>query len=152
MYARRISTCARPETSGGPYGRSTPSVFAWEMRYNGASGASSRAANNHPRRDPMIGFRSRFLLVVAVTVGLAAAAWAEGIFPVNDAGVGNWVFDQPSVVASGSTLHLAFVGNDAAGALNIDGTANTSLDTRLYYAAVNGGADFRNKACLLYTS
>jgi hypothetical protein len=94
----------------------------------------------------MIGFRSRFLLVIAATVGLAAAAWAEGIFPVNDTGVGNWVFDQPSVVASGSTLYLAFVGNDAAGALNIDGTANTSLNTRLYYAAVNGGADFKNKA------
>ncbi|HEX7523883.1 MAG TPA: hypothetical protein VF357_06755 [Candidatus Deferrimicrobium sp.] len=94
----------------------------------------------------MIGFRSRFLLVIAATVGLAAAAWAEGIFPVNNTGVGNWVFDQPSVVASGSTLYLAFVGNDAAGALNIDGTANTSLNTRLYYAAVNGGADFKNKA------
>jgi hypothetical protein len=88
----------------------------------------------------MIGFRrSRFLLVIAATVGLAAAAWAEGIFPVNDPGNVNWVFDQPSVVADGSVLHLAFVGDNAAGA---DGSPNT----RIYYAAVNGGADFTNKA------
>ena len=45
----------------------------------------------------MIGFRrSCFLLMIAATVGLATTAWAEGIFPVNDAGTGNWVFDQPS--------------------------------------------------------
>ena len=93
----------------------------------------------------MIGFRSRFLLVIAATAGLAAGAWAEGIFPVNVPGAGNWVFDQPSVAASGSTLHLAFVGNDTAGAFNIDGTVNTSLNTRLYYAAVNGGVDFNNR-------
>jgi len=88
----------------------------------------------------MTGFRSRFLLVVAATVFLATAAWAEGIFPVNDPGAGNWVFDQPSVVANGSLLHVAFVGNDVTGA------DNASLNTRLYYAAVNGGADFTNKA------
>jgi hypothetical protein len=93
----------------------------------------------------MIGFRSRFLLVIAATAGLAAGAWAEGIFPVNVPGAGNWVFDQPSVAASGSTLHLAFVGNDTAGAFNIDGTVNTSLNTRLYYAAVNGGVDFNTR-------
>jgi hypothetical protein len=87
----------------------------------------------------MIRFRS-FLLVITATVGLAAAAWGEGIFPVNDAGTGNWVFDQPSVVAYGSVLHLAFVGSNAAGA------DNASLNTRLYYAAVNEGADFANTA------
>ena len=86
----------------------------------------------------MIGFRSRFLLVIAATVGLAGAAWAEGIFPVNDTGTGNRVFDQPSAVSNGSTVYLAFVGDDAAGAFNLDGTVNTSLNTRLYYAAVNG--------------
>jgi hypothetical protein len=86
----------------------------------------------------MIGFRrSRILLVIAATVGLAAAAWAEGIFPVNDAGTGNWVFDQPSVVANGTVLHVAFVGDSAVGG---------SINTRLYYAAVNGAADFTNKA------
>lgn len=88
----------------------------------------------------MIGFRrTRFLLVIAMTLGLAAGARAEGIFPVNDTGAGNWVFDQPSVVANGSFLHVAFVGNSTAG-------ADASPDTRLYYAAVNGAADFANKA------
>ena len=86
----------------------------------------------------MTGFR-RFLLVIAATLGLAAAAWAEGIFKVNNDGTGNWVFDQPSVVANGTVLHLAFVGDNAAGA------DSSSLDTRLYYAAVNGAADFTNK-------
>ena len=88
----------------------------------------------------MIGFRrTRFLLVIATTLGLAAGAWAEGIFPVNDTGAGNRVFDQPSVVANGTLLHVAFVGDNVAGA------GSASLDTRLYYAAVNGGADFQNR-------
>ncbi len=82
--------------------------------------------------------RSCFLLVIAATVGLAAGAWAEGIFPVNDAGIGNWVFDQPSVVANGMVLHLAFVGDSDTG-------ADSSPDTRIYYAAVNAEADFTNK-------
>jgi hypothetical protein len=87
----------------------------------------------------MIRFRrSRSLLVIAATLGLAAAAWAEAIFPVNDAGSGNWVFDQPSVVANGSIVHVAFVGDNASGADN-------SPNTRVYYAAVNGSADFTNK-------
>jgi hypothetical protein len=92
----------------------------------------------------MIGFR-RFVLVIAATLGLAAAAWAEGIFPVNDPGAGNWVFDQPAVAPRGTTLHLAFVGNAAAGAFNIDGTVNASLNTRLYYAAVNGAVSFKSR-------
>ena len=82
--------------------------------------------------------RSLFLLVIAAAVALAASARAEGIFPVNDAGTGNWVFDQPSVVANGTVLHVAFVGDSATG-------ADSSPNTRLYYAAVNGGADFSNK-------
>jgi hypothetical protein len=81
--------------------------------------------------------RIRILLVIAATVGLAAAAWAEGIVQVNDAGTGNWLFDQPSVAANGAVLHVAFVGDNA-----VVGSPNT----RLYYAAVNGGADFTNKA------
>jgi len=76
---------------------------------------------------------SRFLLVIAATVGLAAAAWGEGIFPVNDAGTG--VFDQASVAAYGTVLHVAFVGGGSAGG-----------PFRLYYAAVNGGTDFTNEA------
>ena len=87
----------------------------------------------------MIGFRRRFPLVIAATVVFAATAWAEGIFPVNDAGTGAWVFDQPSVAANGTVLHVAFVGNSTAG-------ADASRDTRLFYAVINGAADFRNKA------
>jgi len=82
--------------------------------------------------------RSRILLVIAATLGLAAAAWAEGIFRVNDPGNGVWVFDQPSVVANGTVLHVAFVGDNAASAVG-------SPNTRVYYAAVNGAADFTNK-------
>ena len=89
----------------------------------------------------MIGFRrTRFLLVIAATLGLAAAAWAEGIYPVNAAGTGSWVFDQPSVVANGSILYLAYVGDAASGA------DNPSLNTKLYCAVVNAGADFTNPA------
>jgi len=88
----------------------------------------------------MIRFRrSRILLVIAATLGLASAAGAEGIFPVNDAGNGIWVFDQPSVVADSTLVHVAFVGDSAAGA---DGSPNT----RVYYAEIDGGADFTNKA------
>jgi len=88
----------------------------------------------------MIGVRrTRFLLVLALTFGFAGTAWAEGIFAVNDAGTGNWVFDQPSVVANGTVLHMAFVGD------NGNGADSDSLNTRLYYAAVNGGADFNNR-------
>ena len=80
--------------------------------------------------------RIRFQLVIAVSACLATAAWAEGIFRVNDAGTGNWLFDQPSVVANGTVLHVAFVGDNAIGG---------SPNTRVYYAAVNGAADFTNK-------
>jgi len=88
----------------------------------------------------MIGFRRRrILLVIAAAIGLATAARAEGIFPVNAPGAGSWVFDQPSLAASGTVLHVAFVGDNAAG-------AGASPNTRVYYAAVNGSADFSNKA------
>src|SRR5512135_1730784 len=98
------------------------------MRYNGDSGESSRPENDPPGGDPMTGFRrSCFLLVIAAIVGLAASAWAERIFPVNDQGNGSWVFDQPSVVANGTVLHIAYVGDNANG-------ADSSPNTRLYYA------------------
>ncbi|MFA6146912.1 MAG: hypothetical protein WC899_01725 [bacterium] len=84
----------------------------------------------------MNGFRRiRILLVIGAVLALSAAAWAEGIFQVNDPGSGNWVFDQPSVVANGTVIHVAFVGDNAAG---VGGSPNT----RLYYAAVNGSSDF----------
>lgn len=87
----------------------------------------------------MTGFHSRFLLVVALILGIAATARAEAIFPVNGVGAGNRVFDQPSVVSYGSVVHVAFVGDNTVG-------ADASPNTRLYYAAVNAGADFTNKA------
>jgi hypothetical protein len=87
----------------------------------------------------MIDVRNRFLLVIAVTVVLAATAWAEGIFPVNDPGTGAWVFDQPSAANNGTVVHVAFVGDSAAG-------AEGAPDTRIYYAVINGVADFTNKA------
>jgi hypothetical protein len=87
----------------------------------------------------MIGFPSRFLLVIAATAGLASGAWAEGIFPVNDAGAGNRAFDQPSAVSSGTLVHVAFVGDNANAA------DSASLNTRLYYAAVDGGVNFADK-------
>jgi hypothetical protein len=87
----------------------------------------------------MIGLhRNRFLPAIAMILGLASGAWAEGIFPVNDTGAGNRVFDQPSVVANGSLLHVAFVGDSTT-------NADASPNTRLYYAAVNGDAAFTNK-------
>lgn len=86
--------------------------------------------------------RSRILFALALLLSLAAAAWAEGIFTVSAPGSGPapWVFDQPSVTANGTVLHVAFVGDNAVGG----GTPRT----RLFYAAVNGGADFTNGATL----
>jgi hypothetical protein len=86
--------------------------------------------------------RSRILTALAALLSLAAAAWAEGIFTVNTtgAGPGPWVFDQPSVTPNGTVLHVAFVGDNAVGG----GTPST----RVYYAAVNGAADFTNKATI----
>src|SRR5512140_2016054 len=140
MSGRRISTCARPGTSGGPSGRSTPSEFARGMRYNGVSGVSNKSDNDPSGGKTMTGFRrSLFLLVIAATLGLAAVAWAEGIFKVNNDGAGNWVFDQPSVAANGSIVHVAYVGD------NGHRYDDASLNTRLYYAAIDGGADFTNK-------
>ena len=77
--------------------------------------------------------RSRILLALAALLSLAAAAWAEGIFTVNDTGAGPtpWVFDQPSVAPNGTVLHVAFIGDNAA-------TGSYAV----YYAVVNGAADF----------
>lgn len=61
----------------------------------------------------------------------AAPAGAETTIPVNAGNTG--VFDQPSVAMSGSTAHVAFIGDNSA-----------SGTYRVYYAAVNGGADFTN--------
>jgi len=87
----------------------------------------------------MTPFFRRFLPAFAAVLLFAAAAGAEAIFPVNDTPLVPGVFDQPAVVANGSILHVAFVGDNTSGNLS-------NPSTRLYYAAVNGAANFANKA------
>lgn len=69
---------------------------------------------------------------------LAASANAEVILPINPAGTGVFTFDQPSVAVHGSAVHVAFIG-DAEG----DGAF------KLYYAAVNGSANFQSSGTTL---
>ena len=84
-------------------------------------------------------FVRRFLPVFAATLLFAAGARAERIVQVNEIGIGPRVFDQPSVAANGSTIHVAFVGDSTGGNPQIPSTA-------LFYAAVNGAADFTSTA------
>ncbi|HEX9190909.1 MAG TPA: hypothetical protein VF847_02360 [Candidatus Deferrimicrobiaceae bacterium] len=76
-----------------------------------------------------------FLPVFAAAILFAAGARAESIFPVNEIVGNNRVFDQPSVAANGNTIHVAFVGTNPG-----------DTDNTLYYAAVNGAADFTSAA------
>ena len=69
--------------------------------------------------------------VLLAAVLAAAPAGAETTIPVNDNNTG--VFDQPSVAMYGNTAHVAFIGDNIA-----------SGTYRVYYAAVNGAADFSN--------
>jgi len=71
-----------------------------------------------------------FLASVLGATLFAAAARAEKVFPVNDNNTG--LFDQPSVAMNGSVAHVAFIGD------------NTGTGYKVYYAAVNGAADFTN--------
>lgn len=71
-----------------------------------------------------------FGAMLAVILSSPPAA-AETTIPVNDDDTG--IFDQPSVAMSGSTAHLAYIGDDSG-----------SGAFRVYYAAVNGAADFTN--------
>ncbi|MGE5248177.1 MAG: hypothetical protein ACM3L8_07490 [Verrucomicrobiota bacterium] len=72
----------------------------------------------------------RFTIAFAMLL-FAASARAEAIFPVNGSGSGAWAYDQPAAVADGSLIHVAFIG-DSTG----------SGQFKLYYAAVQGGANF----------
>ncbi len=68
--------------------------------------------------------------VLAATALAATAARAEKVFPLNDTNTGR--FDQPSVGMYGTDTHVAFLGD------------TTGTGFRVYYAKVNGGADFTN--------
>ena len=90
--------------------------------------------------------RNRFFAAAAMAAILFAAAAAHGemAFPVNDNTVPG-VFDQPSVAMNGSVAHVAFIG-----------AATATGPFKVYYAAVNGGADFTNlsltRGAMLVTS
>jgi hypothetical protein len=75
----------------------------------------------------------RYILIALAILLFAATAGAEGIFPVNESGTGTWAFDQAATVAGGSRINVAFIGDSA-------GTGQF----RLYYAAVEGGANFQD--------
>lgn len=69
-----------------------------------------------------------FALAFAILALTTAACLAEFSVPVNSTG---GVFDQPSSVANGTTVHVAFIGPSATpGAFS------------LYYASINGASDF----------
>ena len=70
--------------------------------------------------------------LVTLAVSMAVTAAAEKTVAVNDPAVPG-VFDQPAATASGSVVHVAYIGADT-----------TSGPFRLFYAAVNGNSDFRN--------
>jgi len=70
------------------------------------------------------------IFVILAAVALAANASAEKTVPVN---ASPGAFDQPSVAVEGNVNHVAYIGAD-----------NTAGPFRLFYAAVDGGADFSN--------
>lgn len=73
----------------------------------------------------------RIALVVALLAAFWGTAAAEKTISVNDNNTG--VFDQPSVVLNGIVANVAYIG----------GTGITGPFT-VFFAAVNGGADFTN--------
>jgi len=75
-------------------------------------------------------FRFAFV-VVLLTAALRGTAAAEITFPLNDNNAG--VFDQPNATLNGNTVYVAFIG---------DTTGSGTF--RVYFAAVNGAADFTN--------
>ncbi|MGE5752986.1 MAG: hypothetical protein ACM319_05035 [Deltaproteobacteria bacterium] len=74
----------------------------------------------------------RFTLAVAL---LVSATWgiadAETILSVNDCNTG--VFDQPNATFLGPTVYVVFIGGDTVAG-----------PFRVFFAAVNGGADYTN--------
>src|SRR3990170_1362163 len=70
------------------------------------------------------------ILAMVLAAVMAATAAAEVTLPVT--GVSG-AFDQPSVAMNGADAHVAYIG-----------AATTTGSFRVYYAAVNSGADFTN--------
>jgi len=73
---------------------------------------------------------SACLTLLAIMV--AATAGAEKTVTVNDPAIPG-VFDQPSAVADGDLVHVAYIGADS-----------TAGPFHLFYAAIDGGSDFTN--------
>ncbi len=71
------------------------------------------------------------IVVLCLCALLPCFAHAERTIPLG--GEAGGVFDQPSAAVSGSTVHVAYIGGD-----------NTAGPFTVYYAAVQGGADFSN--------
>ena len=71
---------------------------------------------------------SACLTLLAIMV--AATAGAEKTVAVNDPAIPG-VFDQPSAVAAGDLVHVAYIG-----------AANTAGPFLLFYAAIDGGSNF----------
>ena len=70
------------------------------------------------------------LTLLAIMV--ASTAGAEKTVTVNDPAIPG-VFDQPSAVADGDLVHVAYIG-----------AASTTGPFLLFYAAIDGGSDFTN--------
>src|SRR5512146_2091250 len=74
----------------------------------------------------------RFTLAVArLVASTGGIADAETIYSVNDSNTG--VFDQPNATFLGPTVYVVFIGGDTVAG-----------PFRVFFAAVNGGADYTN--------
>ncbi len=102
------------------------------MRYNGAKGGSNdRLELSRIQGETMTRMLRKTFLAAAVLLILCGNSSAENILQINPPGPG--VYDQPSAVSNGATVHVAFIGAPtAAGPFTV------------YYAAINGSIDFTN--------
>lgn len=82
----------------------------------------------------------RTVLCVLALAAMAGTAAAEKTVAVNDPALPG-VFDQPSAAVSGSVVHVAYIGAD-----------NVTGPFRVYYAAVNAGANFTDVSLTRNTS
>jgi hypothetical protein len=86
--------------------------------------------SQHPQGGRMTRTLRTTTLTLAFLLLLLGTSSAEKIVQINP---GPGRYDQPSAIANGATVHVAFIG------------APTEFDPyTVYYAAVNGGSDFTN--------